>query len=60
MSKNNVVIINKHKESKLTQEEVQAEIDSLYLELERRFGPGYAESILRHYTNAKPTTDGGE
>lgn len=35
-------------------ETVQAEVDDLYNELVRRFGTGYADHIIRRYTDLKP------
>lgn len=42
----------------LTPEQVQAEVNDLYDELERRFGAGFADSIIRRYTDVKPRQRG--
>lgn len=36
-------------------ETVQAEVDDLYNELVQRFGSGFADQIIRRYTDLKPT-----
>lgn len=42
----------------LTPEQVQAEVNDLYDELELRFGTGFADSIIRRYTDIKPRRRG--
>jgi hypothetical protein len=58
MSKNKVIALKRFEELALTPEEIQAEVDALYAELERRFGTGFADYIIGKYTDVKPKLRG--
>ena len=62
MTKNNEIAVKRPESTRLTlnltPEEVQAEVNDLYDELERRFGAGFADQIIRRYTDVKPRQRG--
>ncbi len=62
MIKNKEIALNRAKTTelpfKMTPEEVQTEVNDLYDDLERRYGPGFADFVMGRYTDIKPKKRG--
>lgn len=58
MTKNKEIAVKQLRFEELTQQQVQAEVDDLYNELEKQYGAGFADFIMRRYTNVQPRQRG--